>query len=437
MAGAAYQATFVISTLVSLPFVTRALSPDAFGVLAALTAAPVILAFTDLGIGSALMSRLAKTRARGDHEAARRAVGTALAAALGAGVLVAMVGVVAALTLPWRSILGAGDLSKGDVTAAVLAAALVTGFSVPAALGQRILYGVHRGGAANRWLGAGIVISASLGVLCSVVEAPLAAFVLAMMGAPALVGLTCLTWTLLRDPDLRPSRSSVSPVEFRALRRSSVWFFQIDFASAVGYQTDVLVIASVLGARDAGVYSVCMRVFGLITASLSPALLQLWPAFADAYARGDAPWIRSRLRGSVLVGGLVGAAASLVLVLVGPTLISTWLTSTLEPPRTLMLACAIWTVCQLLNAPFFLLMNATNRVRVHARLAVGVACLNLPLSVWLAFAIGLPGPVLGSFLATLLVMAVPGTIATRRLFREPMFAAAAEGRTVDLGGRSL
>src|SRR5436190_23571727 len=105
MAGAAYQATFVISTLVSLPFVTRALAPGAFGVLAALTAAPVILAFTDLGIGSALMSRLAKTRARGDHEAARRAVGTALAAALGAGVLVAMVGVVAALTLPWRSIL--------------------------------------------------------------------------------------------------------------------------------------------------------------------------------------------------------------------------------------------------------------------------------------------------------------------------------------------
>jgi O-antigen/teichoic acid export membrane protein len=340
-----------------------------------------------------------------------------------AGVLVAVVGGAAALTLPWNSMLGADGLSAGEVRAAVLAAALVTGFSVPAMLGQRILYGMHRGGSANRWLSAGIVLSATLGVVCATTGAPLAVYVVAMLGAPALVGLVCLTWILGHDSDLRPHRSSVSRAEFTSLRGSSFWFFLIDLAAVVGYQTDVFVVAWVLGARDAGVYSVCLRVFGLVTASLTPALVQLWPAFADAYARGDAHWIRTRLRGTVLIGGAVGAVASLALILVGPTLISTWLTSAVEPPRTLMLACALWTVCQLIMAPFFLLMNATNRVRVHAQLAVGVACLNVPLSVWLAFKIGLPGPVLGSLLATLLVMAVPGIILTRRLFREPIFAA--------------
>ena len=349
---------------------------------------------------------------------------TALAAAVGAGFLVVVVGGAAALTLPWNSILGANGLPAGEVRAAVLAAAVVTGFSVPAALGQRILYGVHRGGSANRWLSAGIVLSGALGVVCATTGAPLAVYVVAMMGAPALVGLACLIWTLGHEPDLRPQRSSISRAEFSALRGSSSWFFSIDLAQVVGYQTDVFVVATVLGAGDAGVYSVCMRVFGLVTASLTPALLQLWPAFADAYVRGDAHWIRSRLTRSVLLGGIVGAAASLALVLVGPTLISTWLTPSVEPPRSLMLACALWTVYQLVSAPFFLLMNATNRVRVHAQLAVGVACLNLPLSVWLAYAIGLPGPVLGSFLATLLVTAVPGAIVTRRLFREPMFASA-------------
>ena len=422
VAGAAYQLTFVVSTLVSLPFITRALPPDAFGVLVTLTALPVILAFTDLGIGSALVSRISEARARDDHAAARQAVGTALAAALGAGALVALVGVVCALTLPWRSILGAGDLSAGQVRAAVVAAAVVTGASVPAALGQRVLYGIHRGGSANRWLGAGIVLSAALGVLCAAVDAPLAAFVLAMLGAPAVMGLTCLASTLLGQPDVRPSGLSMSRAELRSLRRASAPFFLIDLAGAVGYQTDVVVVATVLGARDAGVYGVCMRIFGLVTASISPALVQLWPAFVDAYRRGDATWIRSRLRLTVLVGGLVGLAASAALVLVGPSLISTWLTSELAPPRSLMVACGLWTVYQLMSAPFFLLMNATNRVRVHARLAIGAACLNVPVSVWLAFAIGLPGPVLGSLLATALVTAVPGLRVTRRLFREPMFA---------------
>jgi O-antigen/teichoic acid export membrane protein len=425
LAGAAYQGTFVISTLVSLPFITRALSPEAFGVLATLTAVPVLTAFADLGIGSALVGRLAEARGRDDLLSARSAVATALAAAVGAGILVATLGGAAALALPWESILGADGLSAGDVRAAVFAAALVTGFSVPAMLGQRILYGMHRGGSANRWLSAGIVLAATLGVVCATTGAPLAAYVVAMMGAPTLVGLLCLTWTLAHERSLRPQRSFVTRAEFSALRGSSSWFFLIDVASVVGYQTDVFVVASVLGARDAGVYSVCLRVFGLITASLTPALLQLWPAFADAYVRGDASWIRSRLTRSVLLGGFVGSVASLLLVLLGPALISTWLTSSVTPPRTLMLACALWTVYQLLNAPFFLLMNATNRARVHAQVALLVASVNLPLSVWLAFTIGLPGPALGSFLAAALVQAVPGVMVTRRLFQEPMFIGSA------------
>jgi O-antigen/teichoic acid export membrane protein len=190
----------------------------------------------------------------------------------------------------------------------------------------------------------------------------------------------------------------------------------------VGYQTDVIVVATVLGARDAGVYSVCMRIFALVTASISPALVQLWPAFTDAYARGDARWIRTRLYGTALVGGAVGLFASAVLVVIGPWLIGAWLTSDVVPPQSLMICCGLWTVYQLLNAPFFLLMNATNRARVHAYVAVGVASLNLPLSIWLAFVIGLPGPALGSFMAAALVQAVPGVMVTRRLLKEPMFA---------------
>jgi hypothetical protein len=90
-----------------------------------------------------------------------------------------------------------------------------------------------------------------------------------------------------------------------------------------------------------------------------------------------------------------------------------------------MVCCGLWGVYQLLSAPFFLLMNATNRAKAHAALAIGAALLNLPVSVWLAFQLGLPGPVLGSLAATFLVTALPGIVVTRRLFREPMFLAGA------------
>jgi len=416
VAGGGLQLTIVLSAILSLPVVTRDLTSSEYGVLATLTGFVALLAFADLGVGGALTTRLAAVLGRDDQDEAAVVVSTAVVASLMASGLLLAVGILATFVLPWQTILGASEVRESAVTSAVLCTALATGMSIVGGIGQRILYGVQRGRVANQWLVAAAVFSALASVLAALMHAPLFVFVLAAVGCPSLVSLGCTAWVLARTPEVpRPSWLAVRKEEFFELAGSSWWFFLIALFSAIGYQTDALIVASVLGASAAGVFSVASRVFGVVLQSLYPALLQLWPAFGEAYARGDLSWMRSRLRWSVSLVALVSAASGIALILVGRDLISVWLTDDLVPSRGLLVALAVWTAYSLAMAPVLLLLNATGRVRAHALMAIGVGVANLPLSVLFTLQFGTMGPVLGSLVANVLFAGLPGVVIAKRV----------------------
>jgi O-antigen/teichoic acid export membrane protein len=176
-----------------------------------------------------------------------------------------------------------------------------------------------------------------------------------------------------------------------------------------------LIVSSVLGASTAGVFALAVRLFGLISASITPALLQLWPAFGDAHARGDRYWIRSRLLWSTVLGAGVSAAAGLAVIAFGRPVISALFTPALVPDRLLLVALACWTTASFCTAPSYLLLNATGRVRVHGLVAIAVSTVNLPLSLVLTHVTGVSGPAWGSLIATLAVAPVPAILSVRHV----------------------
>ncbi|MGY2874549.1 O-antigen/teichoic acid export membrane protein [Marmoricola sp. URHA0025 HA25] len=414
--GAGLQMSIAIATLVSLPFVTRELSAAEFGIFATLTGLAVLFALADFGIGGALTTRLAELRGVGDEGGAVRAVSTAIVAATTAGLVTGLLLVLSLLVVPWQTLLGAGAVSNAAVVHAVLATALAAGLSVPAAIGQRILYGIDRGGLANLWLLGGAVLAAVGLVVSTQAGWPLFMYVLVALGAPALAGIAsgfAAVWWLA--PQLRPHAKHVSRAEWEVLRKVSGWYFVIMLATAASFQVDALIVASILGAADAGEFALAVRVFGLISASLTPALLQLWPAFGEAFARGDLGWIRSRLIMSTAFGALTSLVAGAVVVLVGPDLIAAVFSSELRPHRALLLALAAASVISFVTSPAYLLMNATGRVRLHAFAAIAMAAMNFPISLLLTRQIGISGPGWGTLIASVVCTVPVGMCVVPRL----------------------
>lgn len=419
VAGAGVQVATVLAAVISLPFVTRALSAAEYGVLTTLTGFLAVFAFADLGVGSALTTRLAAAVAlEGSSDdaqglAARRAVSTVLVAALAITGVLALLGVLAAFLVPWATVLGAATIPASVLTASALATVIGTALSVPASLGQRILYGMHRGATANRWLIVSVAVTATGSILAALASAPLLVFVVVSVGTPSAVGLLCTLWVVGSDPRVRPSRSLVSREEWSALRHDSGWYFVVALSGAVGFQTDILFVAGVLGASSAAVFSVASRVFGLITQALYPGLLQLWPLFTDASVRGDHRWVRSRLVRATIAVGVLSTFGSLVLVAWGDVVIGHWLTAELVPTMGLLWALGAWTVFGLVQAPTYLLFNGVGRVRAHGLMAAAVALANVPLSFWLVHAIGVEGPVIASLIASVVILAFPGLFVLR------------------------
>jgi O-antigen/teichoic acid export membrane protein len=318
------------------------------------------------------------------------------------------------VTVPWQRLLGTDAISETALRACVLALVVSTTLTLVGSLGKSALYGIQRGSAANHWLVAATLAGAASSILAALVGAPLWVFVLAAAGAPALVSFACTWWTLRRTQlRVHPRVSDVSGVELRQLLGTGGWFLAIALAGALGYQTDSVVVAAILGASSAGVYNVALRVLGLVTQSVYPALMQLWPAFTEALGRGDVAWVRSRFWWSSLLAGAAAAVVSVALVVVGPTLIGLWLTDDLAPSRTLLAAFAVWTTYTIALAPLFFLLNAIGRVRAHAWMAIATTVANVPLSIALTHLVGITGPVYASLIASTLFAGVPAALVVR------------------------
>jgi O-antigen/teichoic acid export membrane protein len=421
VSSAGQQLATIAATLITLPVVTHALTTEEYGVVATCVSAVALLQFADFGAGLALTHRLARTVAGGrvSGDDTRSLVGTALVVVGSTALLLLTLGMAAAFTLPWGRIFGAPHLPERDLGLCAAAAVFSIALGVVATLGNRILYGLQRGHAANGWLMASTANTCGASVAAAALQAPLPFFVLAALGTPSLTAAAGTLWVIrsTHNVDLRPAFRGLDLSHIRDFTSTSSWFLLLGAAGAIGYQTDVIIVASVAGADDAATYSVAARIFGLVLQCLYPALLQIWPAFSEALARDDAAWVRSRFKLATLSAGLLSAAACLVIVLAGNTVISRWLTPQLTMPSGLSIALAMWTSYSLFSAPTFLLMNATGQIRTHALLATAVAAANLPLSVTLTEILGVSGPAYGSLIANVLLQGIPGVYIGRRLLR--------------------
>lgn len=398
-------------SVITLPLVSRVLTTAEYGVFAAIVGFTALIGFADLGTSANLTNQLASVEPNEQGLITARA----LCVAASAAIIVGTIGTLAAALVPWQTVLGTTSVPQRELRLCVLVLALATAAGVIGSLGQGALFGLQRGASANVWLLTASVLT-GLGLLATAVaRGPLWAFVLVTAGAPAMTSLGCTFWLLATEGSaLRPEWRRISARDVVTFARGSGWFFAIAVASAISYQTDLLVVAGVLGAAATGVYSVATRVFGLILQAQYPFLNQLWPAFRDALARGDKAWARKRFTQYLTITAVVSGAFCVGLALACPPIIGFWLTRELEPSSGLAWAMGAWTLVSVTSGLVLFVLNGLSDVRMHAKMAIGVACLNLPLSIAFTHVLGEAGPALGSAVATFCCAGVPGFWLVRR-----------------------
>jgi O-antigen/teichoic acid export membrane protein len=416
MAGIVARIVSALCSVASVALAVNALDVTQFGILATLAALVGIMGFADLGLGQGLLNELTDALARGDQARQRAVVSSASAVLLALGAGVALVGLAVAAAFPWNLILGAPDEEPQVVAAAVGVFGLSIGLAIPASVGHRVLLALQAGGVAHLWSAVSAVASLAATWLAATMSASLPVFVFAALGAPVLLSVTQTSWVLcLAHPELRPSRRLMTTAAARRLLSLGWGFLVLNLSAAVAYQSDVIIVASVLGAAAAGTFAIALRMFALVSGLFAGLTSQMWPSVTHALSTGDLTWVRSRFRRILVLTLLVASTTCITLAVAGQSIALVWVGPDLLPPQPLLWMLALWTIYSLAMGQCSTLLNGAGVIRPQAALGALMAAVNLPLSIILARHIGISGPVLGSLIAHGLFAGIPTMMLVRRV----------------------
>jgi O-antigen/teichoic acid export membrane protein len=407
-------------SLVTIPLALGYLGPEQYGLWVTISAVTAMLTFADFGLGNGLMNFVADAYGRDDRAAAQRAVSSAFLMLLAvAGIGVGAFGL-AFGSISWADVANvSSEAARADAGPTVAVFFLCFAASLPLSLVQRVQYGYQEGFEVSMWAALGSVLGLAGVVVAIQLGARLPWLVLAIAGGPLVAtALNAAVVFTRRHPDLRPRlRLATGGVAVR-LVRVGLLFFMLQVAVAVAFQSDIVVAAQILGPEAAAEYSVVLRLFFVVPTVLSMALLPLWPAYGEAIARGDLPWLRRTLVRTTAISTAVAALSSSLLLVFANDVLRLWLGPVFDPPLMLLLGMALWAVVSTAFTSIAMLLNGATVIRFQAVAATVMAVASIAASITLAGPFGVSGIIWGTLLAYLACTALPTLWYLPRVFRQ-------------------
>ncbi|MGV9369218.1 MULTISPECIES: lipopolysaccharide biosynthesis protein [Micromonospora] len=353
-----------VAPLALIPLTLSYLGADLYGLWMAVAAVTVMAAFTDLGLGYGLMTKLATCYATGNTEKARRYISSAyvmvtLAAVAACGVLW-----LAAGAIPWSSIFNAGDsVTPGQARGIALACLTAFLLNVPLSLVNRIQYAYQRIGMSNMWLAAGVLASLPLAFFAVRAEMPPVVVVASAVAGPVLTNLVNTLWTYWRClPEIAPRLRLVDRRVAGELIRLGGQFFLLTIVMTTADNADSLIVAHTRGLATVATYAVAVKLFAQLGFLVMLVNQPFWPMHGEALATGDLVWVRRTVRRMIGVSALVVAVPAVSLVLLGDRIFLAWL-SVPVGNRWLLAGLGLWWILLAALSPLFMVQNAAGLIR--------------------------------------------------------------------------
>ncbi|HEX5282529.1 MAG TPA: lipopolysaccharide biosynthesis protein [Bryocella sp.] len=396
----------MVSTAISIPIAFRYLGAESFGLWMTISTTLSMLVVLDLGIANSLTNFISEAYARKDREHASVYGATAVALMVG---VAAVLGVAAWAIWPsirWAQLFHLSSASEAlQAEHAVAAATAVFLVGLPAGLAPKILGGYQEVRSANAFVAAGSLCNLLFLILLVHLHAGLAALVAASAGALVLANLTCLGWIwCAHKPWLLPRVRHLRYGAARTMLKSGGEFFILQIAGLVVFNSDNLVVVHYLGPVEVSAYSVAWKLTGFAMIAQTLLMPALWPAFSEAFTRGDLGWVRQAFWRTMWLTMAVATGCAILFVFAGRWLIGVWAGKAAVPTESLILLMCLWVLISTFMGNTATVLVAKGRTKLLAWCSLLAAGLNLALSIYWVQRIGALGVILGTIVSYLAVL---------------------------------
>ena len=419
ISGLLGKGTSLLVGAITVPLTVRYLGSEGYGLWITISSAVAMFFVLDIGIASTLTNLISKAYAKDDKQQAAEYFVTAFWLVIGIAFTLGLLGVVLWPHIHWAFLFHVQDPALARETSWAAAAAFTAFlFALPSGLASRVLGGYQQLHLANLFAAGGSLASL-IGVIVVIqLHGRLALLVMVYAGSSALANAICLLWVcFFQKPWLKPWPSRFKKHLAGEIFHTGGQFFLIQIAGLVVFNSDNLVISHYLTPAQVTPYSVTWRVVSYITTLQALAFASLWPAYSEAYAKGDMAWIRLAYTRNRWITLAVLAAGCAVLLSAGQHIILLWAGPAAVPSVQLLWLMCVWMVILAITTNQSCLMGATSRVKKQAVFSLVSAGANLALTILWVRTLGIIGVLLGTVVSYLLFIVIPATLEVRSILR--------------------
>lgn len=416
--SALYKVAAIGATFLTMPFMIKYLGVEKFGVWATMLTVITWVMLFDLGIGNGLKNKVSESLALEKYEQAAGYISTAYGLIGFISLSFFAFILLVSNWFSWQAVFNTNSIPEEDLKNAVITLSFFILLNFFISLVSQVYSGLQK---------TSLVV---LGQFISNVFALIFVFLLYQFAESSLLFMvwaygisivlanTALTLFLFNSHrNLIPTIRGFDKNKISPLLSLGIKFFIIQLAVLVIFMTDKILIAQLLGPEYVTPYEVLFKLFSVFTVIHSLLLAPLWPAYSDAYIRGDFDWIRSNIKRQIKVAILLFFSAFILAVL-GPVIVKLWIGDEIVESKSLYYLFALFIVFSVWNNVFAYFVNATNQLGVQLCTAIVAAAVNIPLSIYFVtkLSFGLGGVLLATILS-LSIFAFFGPIQVFRLLR--------------------
>lgn len=385
-----FKAINIISGILIVPLAIDYLDATRYGIWLTLSSVVMWFGFFDVGLGHGLRNKFAEALARGDQKLAAKYVSTAYAVLGCISISFFIVFFIVNNFLNWAVLLNTRDVPGAELSSLAL---LVFGFFALRFVLQLInsvLFADQKPALKDIIETTGKVINlVIIYILIHTTKDSLLYLGISYSAAPVLV--LVLSSTFLYTSTYRSYAPRIKYVDFSLLKDivGLGWkFFIIQISAVVLYTTDNMIITQLFSPKEVTPYQIAHRYFGLVLMFFMVIVTPFWSAITEAYIKKEYTWIKKSINKLVQIWTFVVIVIILMLT-ISQWVYKLWIGDKVYIPFFLSAAWAFFILIQTLNTIFVHFINGTGKIKLQMILAIIMAVVNIPLSIFLARFVGL------------------------------------------------
>ena len=390
-----------ILMLFMVPLLLNHLGKEQYGFWLSISTITTFTAFADLGLGNGIINALGKSCGQNDRESARIYLSSAILLISIVSFFLGILGLFLFSQINWVDFFNLKDPElQQQATKAILIFWCLFVANLPFTLVQKVQLAYQENYFNSIWISLSnilVLVNIFIGVKYN---HNLLYFVFILAGVPVLIYMfNSIYLYRFRWKWIQPNIQYFSLPHSKKLIRKSFHFFIFGLAGFFSVQIDSLVIGRYLGADAVPAYAIPLRLFLIINTFIGFFMTPLWPAYRDAFVRGESEWISRVFKKTIILSLLLSISLSALLIILMPLILNIWVGDSIPVSKILIIALALNCIVSSVSAPISMLLNSSDFIGVRAFFAIISATLNLWLSIYFVNKIGISGPIWATIIA--------------------------------------